>query len=95
MFGDLFRPRALVLAVLSTLLVGLGLPPGAAEDLLRVERRLARSTQYLSSDELEGRGIGTRGLDKAADFAKDNGHTLESFNRLLARVRGQKRRANN
>jgi hypothetical protein len=27
---------------------------------------------YLASDELEGRGVGTRGLDKAADFIADN-----------------------
>ena len=25
-------------------------------------------TQYLASDELEGRGIDTKGLDKAADY---------------------------
>ena len=30
------------------------------------------SVYYLASDELEGRGIGTAGLDKAADFIADN-----------------------
>src|SRR5438105_1768713 len=30
------------------------------------------SVYYLASDELEGRGLGTKGLDKAADFIADN-----------------------
>ncbi|MBI3837431.1 MAG: M20/M25/M40 family metallo-hydrolase [Planctomycetia bacterium] len=33
-----------------------------------VERRLLESVKYLASDELEGRGVGTKGLDLAADF---------------------------
>lgn len=32
-----------------------------------VEARLAEDVRYLASDELEGRGVGTAGLDKAAD----------------------------
>ncbi len=32
------------------------------------EKRLADSTQFLSDDALEGRGVGTAGLDKAADY---------------------------
>ena len=34
-------------------------------------KRISNSVQYLSSDELEGRGIGTAGLDKAANFIAD------------------------
>jgi hypothetical protein len=30
-----------------------------------------KSVEYLASDELEGRGIGTKGLDKAADYIAD------------------------
>ena len=30
--------------------------------------RLAGAVEFLSSDELEGRGVGTDGLDKAADY---------------------------
>lgn len=41
---------------------------GAAEDASVVERRLADSAKFLSSDELEGRGIGTQGIDLAADY---------------------------
>jgi hypothetical protein len=47
------------------------------EDGLRVdhaaamERRLLRSVRYLASDELQGRGIGTRGIELAAKFIGD------------------------
>jgi hypothetical protein len=32
------------------------------------ERRLGDSVRYLASDELEGRGVGTKGLNQAADY---------------------------
>lgn len=35
------------------------------------ETRLLDQVKYLASDELEGRGVGTKGLDKAADFVRD------------------------
>ena len=40
----------------------------SAEDAGTVEGRLSEAAKYLSSDELEGRGVGTKGLDLAADF---------------------------
>ncbi len=40
----------------------------AAEAVAAVEARLVRDVQYLASDELEGRGPGTRGIDLAADY---------------------------
>ena len=42
----------------------------AADPLSReaIEERLAASTRYLAADELEGRGINTAGIDKAADY---------------------------
>lgn len=43
-------------------------PSYAAETAAESEGRLRESVTYLSSDELEGRGIGTQGLDKAADY---------------------------
>ena len=45
-------------------------PPATliAEETTAVEARLLSSAQYLSSDELEGRGVGTKGLDLAADY---------------------------
>jgi len=41
---------------------------GAAADPAAAERRMADTTRYLSSDPLEGRGLGTHGLDLAADY---------------------------
>jgi len=38
------------------------------EDLADVEARLMASLKYLASDELGGRGVGTEGLDLAADY---------------------------
>lgn len=42
-----------------------------AEDASTVESRLSDTAKYLASDELEGRGIGTKGLDLAADYIAD------------------------
>lgn len=41
---------------------------GRAEDAKDVEERLSQAAKYLASDELEGRGVGTKGLDLAADY---------------------------
>jgi hypothetical protein len=41
-----------------------------AEDAASVDARLSKAVQYLASDELEGRGIGTKGLDLAADYLR-------------------------
>ena len=40
----------------------------SAKSAAPVERRLTATAEYLSSDELEGRGVGTEGLDQAAAF---------------------------
>ena len=37
-----------------------------------LESRLLKDIKYLASDELEGRGVGTDGLNKAADFVRDS-----------------------
>ncbi len=44
-----------------------------------VEKRLADVARYLSSDELEGRGIGTKGIDLAADYIADQLRQLNRF----------------
>lgn len=51
-------------------LVGLSLISAAraAEEAGDVESRLSQGVGYLASDELEGRGVGTKGLDLAADY---------------------------
>jgi hypothetical protein len=43
-------------------------PTQAAENAAESEARLKESVSYLASDELEGRGVGTEGLNKAAEF---------------------------
>ncbi len=43
----------------------------AVEDAATSRDRLLKDIQFLASDELEGRGIGTQGLDLAADFIRD------------------------
>jgi len=40
----------------------------AEEDHAAIEARLAADAGYLASDELEGRGLGTKGIDLAADY---------------------------
>ncbi len=47
---------------------GLCPAPAAAEDQAAVEKALTETVKYLSSDELEGRGVGTKGIDQAADY---------------------------
>ena len=52
------------------ILLALG-PELLAEDSLdreAIEQRLLQSSKYLAADELEGRGINTAGIDKAADY---------------------------
>ncbi len=43
----------------------------AAENEAVVEQRILDSVKYLASDDLEGRGVGTAGLDKAAQYIAD------------------------
>src|SRR5881275_386112 len=43
----------------------------AAEHAAESESRLRQTVTYLASDALEGRGVGTSGLDKAADYIAD------------------------
>jgi hypothetical protein len=63
--------RALILGM--ALLAAAGLWPASAAQATdaehaAVEARLAADVKYLASDELEGRGLGTKGIDLAADY---------------------------
>jgi hypothetical protein len=44
--------------------------PFAGDAIPDVEQRMRRDIQYLASDELEGRGVGLKGLDLAADYIR-------------------------
>lgn len=61
------RPLVAVVASLSLVLASLAVVL-AAENVAETEARLRESVNYLASDELEGRGVGTEGLNKAADY---------------------------
>ena len=58
------RVVCILLFSLANSLVARGVDTSAAIS----EARLATSTKLLSSDEFEGRGVGTKGIDKAADY---------------------------
>ncbi len=49
-------------------------PVSAEEEAASIERRIAHSAKYLASDELEGRGLGTKGIDLAAEFIAGQFH---------------------
>jgi hypothetical protein len=58
-------------AVIAAFLLAAGALSAAvstAESTAESETRLRQSVTYLASDELEGRGVGTEGLNKAADY---------------------------
>ena len=51
----------------------------AAELKGTAEDRLKHDLKYLADDELEGRGVGTDGLNLAADFIKEQFKPLEQL----------------
>lgn len=50
------------------LALGMACGGAQAEDMAAVEARLSASVSYLASDELEGRGVGAAGIDRAAQY---------------------------
>ena len=61
--------RTLCLFLLAALTVSLA-ENTQAENTKAVRDRIGRDIQYLASDDLEGRGVGTEGISKAADFVR-------------------------
>ena len=57
-------------------LLGLARAESNSTSTSAIERRLAETDRYLSSDELEGRGLGGKGLDLAADFIARQFHQV-------------------
>ena len=64
--------RMRIIHRLVLLFAGLSLlkPAPAGELTGTAEQRLLKDIKYLSSDALEGRGIGTEGLNKAAEYVR-------------------------
>src|SRR5690606_9832933 len=50
----------------SVLIASIG--AASAEEAATVEQRLAEGVQFLASDRLEGRGLGSAGIEHAADY---------------------------
>src|SRR5687768_8350448 len=59
--------RCFFLSVACFLAICISRPSKAGEEAA-IEDRLREQVGYLASDELEGRGVGTKGIDLAADF---------------------------
>ncbi len=59
-------------------------PVYSGDAVAESEQRLLTDIKYLASDELEGRGVGMKGLDTAADYIRDEfakaGLTIDSVN---------------
>ena len=63
----------------------------AAENAKQIEQRLTEAVKYTSGDDLEGRGVGTDGINKAADYIAEqfsqmglvtglfDGHSFQKF----------------
>lgn len=63
--------RPLILRVLiAHLLLSLVLTIPSARGEIKATERLLEGVKYLASDELEGRGVGTKGLDLAAEYVR-------------------------
>jgi hypothetical protein len=63
-----FSLRLLLVALATTFWLGDFRASAAEKVAAESQARLKASVTYLASDELEGRGVGTDGLNKAADF---------------------------
>lgn len=73
-----YRHRIAVLAWLAFVAASSTWVHGAenAAEARAAEQRLYEAVKTLASDELEGRGVGTKGLDQAADFIADQFKSL-------------------
>lgn len=73
-------------------------------DARATEERLYAAVKFLASDDLEGRGVGTRGLDRAADFIAEqfaaaglktslfDGGPFQKFNMVVSTEMGEPNR---
>lgn len=73
------------LAIVGLSLFGRVASRARSDTTVAVQGRLLDEIKYLASDELEGRGIGTQGLNKAADFIRRN---FQSAGLDVTRIKG-------
>ena len=78
--GNALLPRFFAsVAPISLCLIALQPARAGKDDSLAVEQRLAATDRYLSSDQCEGRGLGSRGIDMAADYLADQLRQLNRY----------------
>lgn len=65
------RLQFLAAFVCSLAAVSIGIPVAVAADNAAAVERLQTDVRTLAADEFDGRGVGTPGLDKAADYVRD------------------------
>src|SRR5262249_38893855 len=76
--------KSRLLPLFAATLLGLAsfAPVYSGDAVAEAEQRLLTDIKYLASDDLEGRGVGMKGLDSAADYIREQflkaGLTLES-----------------
>ena len=63
--------RSIVFVAAGLLIVVAATVRVPADTRVESQSHLLNDIKYLASDELEGRGIGTKGLNKAADYIKE------------------------
>ncbi len=65
-----FRSSLRLMSWLVLGLLAIGSRLAVADALTETQSRMLSDLKYLSSDELEGRGVGTQGINKAAEFVR-------------------------
>jgi len=65
------RHHKLLIVITLSVMSAVSLQTSLGKDLSDTAKRLNKDISYLASDDLEGRGVGTEGLDKAAQFVKE------------------------
>ncbi|MBI3469263.1 MAG: M28 family peptidase [Planctomycetes bacterium] len=70
MQGFRSRVNAFRICVVAALSLALATIAWAAGDAAKSQQRVLADVKFLASDELEGRGVGTKGLDMAADYIR-------------------------
>src|SRR5436190_2963490 len=68
--------RRLAILALAVFIWPIGRAAAADNNVAAAEARLTSTVQYLASDELEGRGVDTKGINLAADYIAQQFHDI-------------------
>jgi hypothetical protein len=80
-YGNGRYPLVCIALITSVYIFVNGSAPAYAgsDEVAAVQQRLAATDRYLASDECEGRGLGSKGIDLAADFIVAQLHELNRY----------------